>query len=49
MATTSVIQFMLTTAENETIRAQLEALLGVGDGDISNGVVLSFSRTVADD
>ena len=47
MATTSVIQFMLTTAENETIRAQLEALLGVGDGDISNAKELDSDESAA--
>jgi hypothetical protein len=35
MATATVLKFMQKTAEDETLRQQLEALLGVGDGNIS--------------
>lgn len=36
MATATVMQFMHKTAEDEALRQQLEKLLGVGDGNISN-------------
>ncbi|MGG6292880.1 hypothetical protein ACQ4M4_00530 [Leptolyngbya sp. AN02str] len=36
MATSTVLEFMHRTAEDETLRQQLEALLGVGDGNISS-------------
>ena len=47
MATTSVVEFMQTTAANETIRLDLESLLGVGDGDISNPQELDADESVA--
>jgi hypothetical protein len=36
MSTTTVVQFMQKTADDKLLRDQLEALLGVGDGDISS-------------
>ena len=47
MATSSVIQFMQTTADNEKTRLQLEALLGVGDGDISSAAELDADESAA--
>lgn len=47
MATTSVVQFMQATAANEQVRLQLEALLGVGDGDISSPSELDPDESVA--
>lgn len=47
MATTSVIEFMKTTADDEKIRLQLEALLGVGDGDISSVTALDADESAA--
>lgn len=36
MANSQVLQFMQKTAEDESLRLQLEQLMGVGDGDISS-------------
>lgn len=36
MATETVLHFMQKTAEDESLRHQLEELLGVGDGNISS-------------
>jgi hypothetical protein len=47
MATTTVLQFMQKTAEDEALRQQLEALLGVGDGNISSEVELDAMETEA--
>lgn len=47
MATTSVIQFMQTTADDESMRLQLEQLLGVGDGDISSVTALDAEESAA--
>ena len=47
MATTSVIQFMQTTADDENLRLQLEKLLGVGDGDISSVTALDAEESAA--
>ena len=47
MATSSVIQFMQMTADDEKIRLQLEALLGVGDGDISCADELDAEESAA--
>lgn len=47
MATSDVIQFMQKTADDETIRLQLEALLGVGDGDISSVSTLDSEESAA--
>lgn len=35
MTTVAVVQFMRHSSEDQALRQQLEALLGVGDGDIS--------------
>ena len=47
MATSSVIEFMQTTADDEKIRLQLEDLLGVGDGDISSVTALDAEESAA--
>lgn len=47
MATALVLQFMQKTAEDETLRHQLEALLGVGDGNISSEAELDAAETEA--
>lgn len=47
MATTTVLKFMQKTAEDETLRQQLEALLGVGDGNISSEAELDPSESDA--
>ncbi|HEY9761398.1 MAG TPA: hypothetical protein V6D07_02675 [Trichocoleus sp.] len=47
MATTTVLQFMQKTADDGLIRQQLEQLLGVGDGDISNEAALDPQETEA--
>ncbi|NCJ08096.1 hypothetical protein GS597_16595 [Synechococcales cyanobacterium C] len=47
MATATVLQFMQKTAEDVTLRQQLESLLGVGDGDISSEVELDPAETQA--
>ena len=36
MSTAQAIKFMQKTAEDETMRQEVESLLGVGDGDISS-------------
>ena len=47
MATATVLQFMQKTAEDATLRQQLEALLGVGDGNISSEAELDPAETEA--
>jgi hypothetical protein len=47
MATTTVLEFMQKTAEDETLRRQLEELLGVGDGNISSEAELDAAETEA--
>lgn len=47
MATASVLQFMQKTAEDESLRHQLEELLGVGDGNISSEAELDSAETAA--
>jgi len=47
MATTSVLQFMQKTAEDDVLRQQLEALLGVGDGNISSEAELDTDEAAA--
>ena len=47
MATTTVVKFMQKTAEDRQLRDQLEALLGVGDGDISNEDALDDEESTA--
>ncbi|WP_416670653.1 hypothetical protein [Egbenema bharatensis] len=47
MATVAVLEFMQKTAENEALRQQLEALLGVGDGNISSEAELDAEESVA--
>lgn len=47
MATSTVLQFMQKTADDEALRQQLEALLGVGDGDISSEAELDPEETAA--
>jgi hypothetical protein len=45
MATATVVKFMQKTAEDKQLRDQLEALLGVGDGDISSEENLDEAET----
>lgn len=47
MATSSVLEFMQKTAEDEALRHQLEELLGVGDGNISSETELDEAETAA--
>lgn len=47
MTTTTVLKFMQKTAEDEALRQQLEALLGVGDGNISSEAELDPSESDA--
>jgi|GEM_PF-865059 len=47
MATETVLKFMQKTAEDEALRQQLEALLGVGDGDISSEAELDPEESAA--
>ncbi|NJR65775.1 MAG: hypothetical protein HC772_11315 [Leptolyngbyaceae cyanobacterium CRU_2_3] len=47
MATVTVLKFMQKTAEDETLRHQLESLLGVGDGNISSEAELDSAETEA--
>lgn len=47
MATATVLQFMHKTAEDETLRQQLESLLGVGDGNISSETELDAEERAA--
>ncbi|MBD2073398.1 hypothetical protein H6F86_05760 [Phormidium sp. FACHB-592] len=47
MATTTVLQFMQKTAEDQALRQQLETLLGVGDGNISSETELDAAETEA--
>ncbi len=47
MATATVLQFMQRTAEDTALRQQLEALLGVGDGNISSAAELDSAESEA--
>lgn len=47
MATATVLEFMHKTAEDEALRQQLEALLGVGDGNISSEAELDVAESEA--
>ncbi len=47
MATATVLDFMHKTAEDAALRQQLEALLGVGDGDISSEAELDAAESAA--
>lgn len=47
MATATVLKFMQKTAEDDTLRQQLEALLGVGDGNISTAAELDAAESEA--
>ncbi|GAB4141420.1 MAG: hypothetical protein Fur0046_17400 [Cyanobacteria bacterium J069] len=47
MTTATVLEFMHRTADDETLRQQLEALLGVGDGNISSETELDPDETAA--
>lgn len=47
MATATVVQFMQKTAEDAGMRQQLEAILGVGDGDISSEAELDAQESEA--
>jgi hypothetical protein len=47
MATATVLQFMQKTADDEALRQQLEALLGVGDGNISGAAELDAAESEA--
>lgn len=47
MATATVLKFMQKTAEDSTLRQQLEALLGVGDGNISSEAELDAAESAA--
>lgn len=45
MTPTTVLRFMQRTAEDEALRQELEALLGVGDGNISSEAELDDAET----
>ena len=47
MATATVLKFMQKTAEDDSLRQQLEKLLGVGDGNISSEAELDPAETEA--
>jgi hypothetical protein len=47
MATATVVKFMQKTAEDKLLREQLETLLGVGDGNISNEAELDVNESAA--
>jgi hypothetical protein len=47
MATATVLEFMQKTAEDATLQQQLEALLGVGDGNISSEAELDAAESEA--
>ena len=47
MATATVVKFMQKTAEDKLLREQLEELLGVGDGNISNEAELDSNESAA--
>uniref|UniRef100_B8HKE9 Uncharacterized protein n=1 Tax=Cyanothece sp. (strain PCC 7425 / ATCC 29141) TaxID=395961 RepID=B8HKE9_CYAP4 len=47
MAVSDVLKFMQETAVNEPLRSQLAALLGVGDGNISDQAALDQSEAAA--
>jgi len=47
MSTASVLEFMHKTAEDSTLQQELEALLGVGDGNISSESELDTAETEA--
>jgi hypothetical protein len=47
MSTATVVKFMQKTAEDKLLREQVETLLGVGDGDISNDAALDAEECAA--
>lgn len=47
MSTATVVKFMQKTAEDKLLREQLETLLGVGDGNISNDAELDAEESAA--
>jgi hypothetical protein len=47
MSTAIVVKFMQKTAEDKLLREQLETLLGVGDGNISNDAELDAAESAA--
>ena len=47
MSTSTVLQFMQKTSEDEALRYQLEELLGVGDGNISSAAELDAAESEA--
>jgi hypothetical protein len=47
MTTATVVKFMQKTAEDKLLREQLETLLGVGDGNISNKAELDAQESAA--
>lgn len=47
MTASTVVKFMQKTAEDKLLREQLETLLGVGDGDISNDAALDSEESAA--
>lgn len=47
MSTATVLKFMQETARNEALRQELEALLGVGDGNISSEAELDLAELEA--
>jgi hypothetical protein len=47
MSAVTVVKFMQKTAEDKLLREQLETLLGVGDGNISNDAELDTKESAA--
>ncbi|MEO0458047.1 MAG: hypothetical protein AAF152_15905 [Cyanobacteria bacterium P01_A01_bin.114] len=47
MSSATVLKFMQKTAADDTLRQELEALLGVGDGDISSSAELDPEESAA--
>jgi hypothetical protein len=47
MSAATVVKFMQKTAEDKLLREQLETLLGVGDGNISNDAELDAEESAA--
>ncbi|MEO1403541.1 MAG: hypothetical protein AAFV72_20155 [Cyanobacteria bacterium J06635_1] len=47
MSNATVLKFMQQTAADDILRQQLEALLGVGDGDISSSAELDADESAA--
>jgi hypothetical protein len=47
MSTSTVLQFMQKTSEDEALRHRLEELLGVGDGNISSEAELDAAESEA--